>query len=232
MVGEKQKKNRDFEQEIVECLRDNSFGMTITSIAEAINTTRNTVYRYLALLEGKNKVFKKKVGRYVLYFSKDKSMEFLNNMRPTYKSLIANMKKEFPEREDSIKRIGEGLVDTLNLQINLEGYERLESLKKLSIKEFFELIKNIFPFLNIFDNDIKVEITDLSKEEEFAIYHITNSRMLEDEKYIYHYHMLMGFLSEKLTNVLERKVECKIEKYEIFKSKEDSYINIIIKIKE
>jgi predicted transcriptional regulator len=229
MADEEQKK-RDFEKEILECLGDSSFGMTITSIAEEINTTRNTVYRYLALLEGKRKVFKKKVGRYVLYFSKDKSMEFLNNMRPTYKSLISNMKKEFPKREDAIKRIGKGLVDSLNLQINLEGYERLESLKGLSNKELFELIKNILPFLNIFDNDIKVSISDFNKEEQLAIYHITNSRMLEGENYIYHYHMLTGFLQEKLSNVLDKKVSCKIEKYEVFKSKEDSYINISIEI--
>ncbi|TFF97677.1 MAG: ArsR family transcriptional regulator [Promethearchaeota archaeon] len=230
MVAQEQNKKRDFEQEILDSLRDSSFGMTITSIAEGIDTTRNTVYRYLALLEGKRKVFKKKVGRYVLYFSKEKSWEYLDNMRPTYKSLISNMKKEFPNSEDSIKRIGKGIVNSLNLQINLEGYERLESLKDLSNKELFELIKNILPLMNIFDNDVTVKITELDKENKFAIYQISNSNMLEGEEYLYHFHLLTGFLSEKLSNVLDKKVSCKIEKYEIFKSREDSYINISIEI--
>ena len=55
-MADKEQKKRDFEKEILECLGDSSFGMTITSIAEEINTTRNTVYRYLALLEGKLKI--------------------------------------------------------------------------------------------------------------------------------------------------------------------------------
>ncbi len=230
MDAQEQDRKREFDQEILECLRNNSFGMTITSIAEEIDTTRNTVYRYLALLEGKSKVFKKKVGRYVLYFSKDKSMEFMNNTRPAYKGLIANINKEFPNRESSLKRIGEGLVDSLNLPVNLEGYERLESLKALSNKEIFELIKNVLPFLNLFDNDINVKITELDRDHNFALYQITNSLMLESEEYLYHYYMLMGFLQEKLTNVLEKDVSCEIKKHELFKSKEDSYIEILIKI--
>lgn len=223
---------KEYEQEILDCLYNYSFGLTITDIADKIDTTRNTVYRYLGKLEGEGLVFKRKVGRYVLYFSKDKSMEFLNKLTPTYKGFIKNLKKEFSDKESTFKKIGKGLVETMSLPINIEGYEELESLKSLSNKELFELMKNLLPFLNLFDNDINVRIIKINKNNNTAIYQITNSNMLESEDLLYHFYLLTGFLQEKLSEILEKQVKCLILEYEIFKQVEDSYINISIKISE
>ena len=223
---------RKYEQDILNCLYNYSFGLTITDIAEKIDTTRNTVYRYLGKLEGAKLVFKRKVGRYVLYFSKDKSMEFLKNLRPTYKGLIKNLKKEFLDKEATFKNIGKGLVETMTLPINIEGYEELESLKSLSHKELFELIKNLLPFLNLFDNDINVRISKINKNNNSAIFQITNSNMLESEDFLYHFYTLTGFLQEKLSGILEKTVKCSILNYEIFKQVKDSYINLSIEIGE
>ena len=65
------KSKRNFEQEIVDCLIDNNYGMTVLGIAEKIGVSRNTVYRYIGILEGKNEVFKREVGTYKLYYSKE-----------------------------------------------------------------------------------------------------------------------------------------------------------------
>jgi len=221
---------RHYDQQILECLRKYSFGLTITDIADKIDTTRNTVYRYLALLEGKGLVFKKKVGRYVLYFSKDKSMEFLNDITPLYKSLIKNIKKEFGEKFQSYKKIGGGLVEAFTLPIHIEGFERLESLKDLSNKELFEFIKNIFPYLNLFDNKINIRIIEISKDNSKAIYQIYNSRLLESEDYLIHFYILTGFLQKKLKSLLKKDVNCEILEYEIFQKRKDSYLNLSIEI--
>lgn len=228
MMNSNQK--REYDEEILECLQNYSFGLTITDIADKIDTTRNTVYRYLALLEGKNLVFKKKVGRYVLYFSKDKRMEFLKDITPVYKSLIKSIQNEFGTRIETYKRIGKDLVDVLTLPVHTEGFEQLESLQNLTNKEIFELIKNIFPFLSIFDNKVNVRIIEISKDNSTAIYQIYNSNLLESEDYLIHFYILAGYLQQELKTILKKDVICKISKYEIFSKKKDSYLNFSLKL--
>jgi DNA-binding transcriptional ArsR family regulator len=228
MMSSNQK--REYDEEILDCLRNYSFGLTITDIADKIDTTRNTIYRYLALLEGKNLVFKKKVGRYVLYFSKDKRIEFLNDIAPVYKSLIKSIQKEFGNQFDAYKRIGEGLVEILTLPVHTEGFEQLESLQNLSNKELFELIKNIFPYLSIFDNKVNVRIIEISKDNSKVVYQIYNSNLLESENYLIHFHILAGYLQQELRTILKKDVACHVSKYEIFSKKKDSYLNLSLEL--
>lgn len=224
-------KDRDFEKEILGCLSKSTFGLTISDIAKKITTTRNTVYRYLGILEGTDLVFKKKIGRYVLYFSKEKEQEYLENILPIYKSFIDNLRKELPDKESIFKRIGKGMVDVITFPVGIEGFEHVESLKELTNKKLFELMRNLLPFLNLFDNKIVVRIIDLNKEATRVEYQITNSLFLEGgESHLYHFQILAGFLEEKLKKVLEKLVKCEVHEHKIFENKEDSYIRISVEI--
>jgi len=224
-------RDRDFEKEIMSSLSRSTFGLTISDIAKKIVTTRNTVYRYLGILEGKDLVFKKKIGRYVLYFSKEKELEYLDNVIPIYKSFIDNVRKELPDQESVFKRIGKGMVDAITLPVSIEGYEQIESVKELPNKKLFELARNLLPFLNLFDTKIQVRIIDLNKETTKATYQIANSIFLEGgESYIYHFYILAGFIEEKFKQVIDKKVKCEVLDYKIFDKKEDSYIRISIEI--
>ena len=223
-------KDRDFEKEIMGCLSRSTFGLTISDVAKKIETTRNTVYRYLGILEGKDLVFKKKIGRYVLYFSKEKELEYLDNVLPIYKSFIDNVRKELPEQEKVFKRIGKGMVDAITLPVSIEGFDELEKVKMLPNKNLFELVRNLLPFLNLFDNKIKVRIIDLDKEATKATYQIANSIFLEGDGFIYHFHILAGFVEEKFKQVIEKEVKCEVLDYKIFDKKEDSFIKISIEI--
>jgi predicted transcriptional regulator len=224
-------KKREYDKDILDCLYNHSFGLTITDIADKINTTRNTVYRYLALLEGKDLVFKKKVGRYVLYFSKDKSMEFPENLRPIYKSFMKNLNKEFSGKESSFKAIGINIADTISFPIHIEGWDDLDSLNSLSMKELFEKIKILIPPLNLFDNQIDIHIINLEIDKQRTTYQITNSIMLGSKDYLYNFYILAGILEGKLSSLLKKEVKCILSSYEIFKNKKDSYLNLIIEIR-
>ena len=224
-------RDRDFEKEIMSSLSKSTFGLTISDVAKKIVTTRNTVYRYLGILEGKDLVFKKKIGRYVLYFSKEKELEYLDNVLPIYKSFIDNVRRELPEQESVFKRIGKGMVDAITLPVSIEGYEQLDSVKILPNKKLFELVRNLLPFLNLFDSKIQVRIIDLNKEATKATYQISNSIFLAGgESHIYHFHILAGFVEEKLKQVLDKIVNCEVLDYKIFEKKVDSYIRISIEI--
>ena len=59
----------EYEFEILECIRNYPGGLTITDIANLKNYSRNTVSKYVSILELKNLVFSRKIGAYKLYFS-------------------------------------------------------------------------------------------------------------------------------------------------------------------
>ena len=222
---------RDFDKEILDCLSVNSFGLTISDIAKKIVTTRNTVYRYLGKLEGQGQVFQKKVGRYVLYFSKEKRMEYLDTLLPIYKSFITGLTKEFPNKEEVFKKIGRGLADNFTLSAVIEGYEQIDSIKEMSNKQLFELLKNLLPFVNLFDNNIQISISNINEEKNKVTYLIKNSTLLENGNiYSYHFNILAGFLEEKLSKILGKTLKCEILEAEIFDKKENNYIKLSVEI--
>ncbi len=50
----------DYKKKIYECIVENSFGLTVTDIADKVEISRTTVYKYLALLEDEEVIYKKK----------------------------------------------------------------------------------------------------------------------------------------------------------------------------
>ena len=65
------KKKIDYRPTLLEILSKNEFGLTISDIAKQINGNRNTISKYLGILEAEKLVFKKDVGPASLYFSQD-----------------------------------------------------------------------------------------------------------------------------------------------------------------
>ena len=121
------------------------------------------------------------------------------------------------------------MVDFLSFPVNFETYEKIEDLKSIPNKKLFSLIKTLLPLVNLLDNKINVKIIDLNKENTRAVYQITNSVMLEEgEFYLYHFHLLAGYIEESLTKLLERPIKSEIIEFGILENKEDSYINISV----
>ena len=92
-------KDIDYERRILDCVSENLFGLTITAIAEKTNISRNTVYRYVGILETQGTIYNKRVGTYNLYFSKIKSMLFRDTVTSFFKALLSCLKEEFPGKE-------------------------------------------------------------------------------------------------------------------------------------
>ncbi|MFX1266812.1 MAG: winged helix-turn-helix transcriptional regulator [Promethearchaeota archaeon] len=71
MVNKRNAINHEFI--ILECIRDNPGGVTVSDIANFTKFSRNTVSKYVSILELKKQIFSKKVGAYRLYFAVKKS---------------------------------------------------------------------------------------------------------------------------------------------------------------
>ena len=96
----------DYETEILECIRENPSGVNITDISNKKEFSRNTVSKYVSILELKKKTFKRKVGAYHLYFSAEKSYFPKEIIISYYKALLSGLKKNYPRAEETFKDIG------------------------------------------------------------------------------------------------------------------------------
>ena len=82
----------DYKKKIYKCIVENSFGLTVTDIAEKVDISRTTVYKYLALLEDEEVIYKKKIGVYTLYFSQEESNLNKEIIISVFKGLLVNLK--------------------------------------------------------------------------------------------------------------------------------------------
>ena len=100
------KTKRNYEQEILQCLIDDNYGLTVLGIAEKIGASRNTVYKYLAKLEGENLIFNRAVGTYKLYYSREARLISRDIVLSFYKGLLSALSEEIQLNPERFKILG------------------------------------------------------------------------------------------------------------------------------
>jgi len=226
-------KKIDYNQKILDCLKLNPHGLTISGVSKEVSISRNTAYRYLGVLEAKNLIFTKVIGNFILYFSKEKSIDigYLDNVISIYMRLLFNLKKEFSNQETIFKRIGKDLSNIIDVPSDTKEYEQLDLLKSQPNKKCFEEIGKLIHYFTLFDNKVNVKIIDMNRDYTKATYLLSNSIMLsENMDYLYHFNILLGILEEKLKKILNKDFKCELLEYEILEKIEDSYVKISIEI--
>lgn len=225
-------RNRDVSQLILECLNENLFGLTITDISNEVGISRNTAYRYLGILEAKNKIFNKKVGTYNLYYSKKKSMLYKGGVLSFFKALMKNLKNAFPNKENLFKEFGVNIADSIELPFTSKGREQLNKLKELTDIEILESVSYWIPYFNILFDDIEISNVEIDQKHKKAIYTFYNSEMLKHTSdQIYFFYILAGLVERKITVYTEKKIRCNILEYEIYDKKENSFIKVSIEVR-
>jgi len=219
-------KRPDYKKEILEYISEHPYGVNISEISEDKGFARNTVYKYLDELTDENIVYKKEIGVYALYYSKDKSILIKDGIVSFFKGLLANIKKVYPEQQDVYKLIGRNIADSMKIPFTSEGREFLKSLKGVSDIQLIESIGTYIPYFNILQDTITISKIDIKKKEKRAIVTFMNSDMLENtDDYIYYFYLLMGLIERKLSEYTGKEVKFDVTQYEIFEEKENSYIN-------
>ena len=221
------KGSRDYKQEILDSLNENVFGMTVTDISNETNISRNTVYRYLGILESKGKIYNRKVGTYNLYFSKKKSFLFKDGILSFFKGLLSNLKQEFPNKEKTFKDFGMNMADSIEVPFTVKGREHLEELKSFSDSKILETIGYWLPFFNILFDSIDISKMEIDREKRIAHYTFVNSDMLKiTDDYIYYFYLIIGLIERKLSKYSGRVIKCEVEEYDIQDKGENSYIKV------
>lgn len=206
-----------------------NLGLTITDIANELDISRNTVYKYLHELENDDKIYDKQVGRYKLYYSKEVPLlrEYKVGITSFIKELLANIKRTFPNQEALFKSFGMNIADKIQIPFTEEGRKLLKGLKGREDDELLDTIEDYLPFFNFLQDSMKISNVELKKSEKRAIITFINSKMLEkNDNYLYYFYIMVGLMEKKLSDILEKEVRFDILNYELFDKKEDSYIKV------
>ncbi len=228
------KKKLNFEYEILECIRDNPGGLTITDIANLKQFSRNTVSKYVLSLETKKEIYKKKIGAYNLYFSSKKTYIPKITIISYYKALLMGLKDKFPNKEEVFKKIGHEYGKHIEFVFGPNVLKQLKSLSRPRLMKYhLEALRIFYSAYDIFQPDIEISVLETDMKNQKVIYRFKNSVFLENtEEFIYHIYISVGIIEGVLTRKLNIPVECNVIKINVGNNKENSYFDISIQIKK
>ncbi|MFX1276130.1 MAG: hypothetical protein ACFFBP_06250 [Promethearchaeota archaeon] len=225
---ERKEKSKKYKNKVLNCLQGELFGLTIIDLAKKINGNRNTVSKYLGILEAEGKVFKENIGTASVYYAKERKSLSFELVIAFYKSLVGALKRDLPNKEDFIKNLGKRIADYPFIQNVLQIGEKIkdqENIQKMNLIKFFTKEYRKY-FDNIFYRIDPLDISIMA-EKNRIIYHMKNSKLLEDNgEYIYHYYLLSGFFEARISEIFNMDIKCNVVDYKTSKNDESNYIVI------
>ncbi|MFW9971158.1 MAG: MarR family transcriptional regulator [Candidatus Odinarchaeota archaeon] len=229
-INKNRMKNHEFV--ILEYIRDNPGGVTVSDIANFTKFSRNTVSKYVAVLEAKNQIFSKKVGAYKLYFTTKRSYIPLELAISYYKALISRFKKYIPETEGLAKKIGKEAVTDIKFSFGPSILKQMRSLKDNPISRVhLESFKNFYPVYDPFSPEIEITIVDIDPNGKSATFRFKNSPfLLNTNEFDYHIYIICGITEGILERELKTKVSCEVKKIQPSEKKDDAYFDIVVKL--
>ncbi len=220
-----------FEKKILNYLKINPSGSTITDIANGLKASRNTISKYIKTLEKKEEIHKRKIGKYIICFHSDKDILPKNQIYNIYKGLLYGLKREFPNQEKKFKEVGKHIAEYYIVPMGplLDAIKDLDTANNVSLKDVLEIFENMPPYQEAFQDPIK--LTSISKEGNKLHLRYSNSNFLEGtDDFIYHAYMMCGYIEKMYEKTLGKSFKCNIEKIHTSKNKEESYFDVVFEI--
>ncbi len=209
----------NYEQELLKILNKNPAGIIITDIAKITGFSRNTISKYITILELKKKVKTKKIGQYCLYFSSERYFLPKDIIQNFYKDLISQLKNNFPNLEKKFKKIGERLADYAPLKMKyLEDYiKKINSIDPISKRKVLELIAEMYPILNIFKDSSEIIMKEIEAGQ-FLVCKFQNSDFMTNfNDFLYHFYIQLGYIERVLNREIKIQILLNIEEIRLDK---------------
>ena len=223
--------SNNYKTQILEVLNNSASGLTLKEISDEVDGHRNTISKYLYVLEAEGKVKKKEVGTANLYTTTRRN--YLNKViiADFVKAIFFGLKKELPNIEKALKKVGHHFLERFdfpisNSSIQIANKARNNRDPKLQMQIFTELY-NSFDFLQ---DD--VEISYLEIQERRVVYRFKNLDFLGNtDDYVYYFYIMCGIAEGLFLNYFGSEIECNISEINVSKSPEDSYLDIVMEFK-
>ncbi|NHI91533.1 MAG: ArsR family transcriptional regulator [Candidatus Lokiarchaeota archaeon] len=193
--------------DILNLLRRSKYGRNISQLSELLNFSRNTIKRYIDLLEEEDLVEIKEIGRSKIAYFKPNYHDnvvkgYLSYLMDFYNSILKGFKrisKELQNPQKALKEIGNEMGEHLNWP-PLEDTD-LKKIEKPTLSQVTDILIQLYEFFNSFYKTIKIEIIPPTKENiSYKIIRIENiSDKMEDSEYFYL--ITIGFFETKIRKI-------------------------------
>lgn len=218
-------------EKILQCLTDNN-GMLVQDIAKGTGLSRNTVYRYLGILESEDLIFKRNFGLYNLYFSKESRQISRDIVSSYYKGLLVALNEEIPLNPIRFKVFGKKIANYVNLPNEAEDFHNLINLKPPIKKNTLKLLDSMRPYFSLLHDKITLKSLQMTEDKKKIIFHFVNSDLLEEDiAYIFHFYILTGFIEAKIKKHLNIIVECEVLDYKVAKEDNQNFVKISLEFR-
>ncbi|TXT53557.1 MAG: hypothetical protein BAJALOKI2v1_920011 [Promethearchaeota archaeon] len=219
----------DYKLEILSILEDNPFGLTITEISDKTGFHRNTVSKYVSILEAEGLLNKRKISAARLYFSKKRKKLRKNLVVNFIQALLGAIKEKFPNEREAIKDIGRNILLDFDFPIGnlyLDEFKKAKKSKDISPK--LKLFKEFYNAFDFFQDDLEISIIKLNNNK--ITYRISGSEFLEPKgKYLYFYYIACGITEATYLNNLNLEIECNVENLHLTGNPKENFIDITLK---
>lgn len=168
----------DISIEIKKTLNSSKFGLTISEIAKIIKRNRNTIAKYLEIMEAKNEVSFRQIGVYRIWSTPESlAQTFKSSQEEFIYLLLGSIDKVLIIDEKKAYDIGKEIAHQMyhNLNQNFKG-----------LKKFDEILDAIIVFIEMGDQ-LKVEL--ISKEKNEAKLKLERPENLNDSKFNWLYYV-------------------------------------------
>lgn len=206
----KKGKGRDFKGEILNFIKNNPAGVTITDIADGINSSRNTVSKYIIYLETDGEVNYKKLGPYNLYFSVERSHIPKRMIMMHYDGLLNGIKKKLSSIQD-YKELGHSVAENMYLPYGSKIPDEILPHKRGNKKRFLKYFGNVFPYIDfIYDSVVDIDI-EINEEGSEVVYRLNNIEFESYENIEVHFYIESGVIEKYLTKILKTEAQCNVD---------------------
>ena len=211
----KMSKSRNFKKEILNHLKNNPSGSTITDVANKIKSTRITVSKYITGLESEGKVFSQNIGVYKLYFSAERTFFPKETIISYYIGLLSGFKKQIANK-NKYKEIGINIAKFMEFPFVSQIPKEVLPSNGSSYNDFltyFGVLYHYIDFLHDKTNFPEVKVISGSRK---AIFHFKNLNTLEkSDFYSVHYYLMSGLVEVVISSILKTKTICNVDKIDL-----------------
>ncbi len=204
----------EYEEMILEYVKQFPSGLTITDISKGIGISRITVNKYILVLEAREKLFSKSIGAYKLYLVQERAFLPKSTIASFYQGLLSGFISELADKKEKVfKKIGFNMDKFITFPVGSGIPKDILKPEKGSYKKLLNYYAEFYNTMDyIIDKNTEIEVNINAKGNK-AIYILKNIKPLEEnEDFAMHFYIITGMIEKTLPLLIQRKVICNIEK--------------------
>jgi DNA polymerase elongation subunit (family B) len=205
-------------------------GATITEISKKTGFSRNTISKYVSILELKKKIFSKKIGMFRLYFSTEQNYPKIFGIS-YYKAILAGLKKYYPNDYETFKKIGKECFEYIDFSFERAIFKDFEHLRPNKfIFLFMDVFGKLYPSIDVVDPIIDTYMKEDESGRKIVLKFKSKEYLANTEDYIYHFYIIAGIAEAIYKRELNLNIICNVENVHLSDKVGESFVELSMKI--